>query len=321
MTFDSPGSITLTGSYSPGYQLALGAEATFINAGTFTGAIAFAGSKTTPVAIDNLVGATMNLTSVTASNQNMEIGTLSNAGTLNFNGYPGYATIGIRLNNSGQVMIGSGETVSLKGGGTLDGTFTGAGTLDLYTDKYSSTPAALSGIAAVDIGKGALLNLNGSGSTVGISNITSNPGHIVATGGSLTFLGGFQNTGNIDAAGYSISFDNGVGGKGVMEVGSGGTLSLLAGSSSQQTVEFLSSNAQLALTNPLEFSGVLTDFGTGDTIDLVQQAATGFSFTNNVLTVVDGSTTVATLSFNGGYGDNSFAITPDGHGGSTISFV
>jgi hypothetical protein len=59
-------------------------------------------------------------------------------------------------------------------------------------------------------------------------------------------------------------------------------------------------------------------FGGADKIDLLNTAETSFSYTSNVLTVLNGSATVAELNFAGA--SNSFSLVSDMHGGTLITF-
>jgi hypothetical protein len=49
--------------------------------------------------------------------------------------------------------------------------------------------------------------------------------------------------------------------------------------------------------------------------------ATSASFSSGVLTVLDGSTAVVHLNFNGSYSTSSFSLVSDLHGGTLIKFV
>ncbi len=59
-------------------------------------------------------------------------------------------------------------------------------------------------------------------------------------------------------------------------------------------------------------------FGGADKIDLLNTAETSFSYTSNVLTVLNGSATVAELNFAGA--SNGFSLVSDMHGGTLITF-
>jgi hypothetical protein len=82
-------------------------------------------------------------------------------------------------------------------------------------------------------------------------------------------------------------------------------------------VDFLAATGLLDLAKPLDFPGTISGFGGGDQIDLLKTAETGFSYTNNLLTVVDGTKTVAALAFSGA--SNSFLFAGDAHGGTPIT--
>jgi len=76
----------------------------------------------------------------------------------------------------------------------------------------------------------------------------------------------------------------------------------------------------LDMTKPLDFLGTVAGFGASDTVDLLNTAETGYSFASGVLTVTDGSATVAKLHFGGSYTTASFTLATDGHSGTFITF-
>ncbi len=71
----------------------------------------------------------------------------------------------------------------------------------------------------------------------------------------------------------------------------------------------------------MAFKGHIAGFGASDTIDLTKTTETGYTFGNGVLTVTNGSATVASLNFTGSYTTSSFTLSPDGHTGTFIKFL
>jgi hypothetical protein len=187
------------------------------------------------------------------------------------------------------------------------GNFTDGGVLVLGGVAFSA--------ATLDISAGAMLA--GSGSVAG-AVITA--GSIASSGGTLAFLGPVANTGTIEADSGLLSIMSKVTGAGTLALGATGTLSLLDGAANGQTVEFLSGTGLLDLTHPANFDGAIAGFSNADTIDLLNKAATGFTYTGGVLTVTDGSETVASLRFDGSYTQANFMLGSDGHGGTFITF-
>ena len=103
-------------------------------------------------------------------------------------------------------------------------------------------------------------------------------------------------------------------------MGAAGRRSILtvAAVSSSQTVKFEDASDYLALTSPGSFAGLISGFADGDTIDLVNQAATSLSYSSGVLDVFNGMTEIAALSFSGSYSPSSFILSSDGRGGNEI---
>ena len=101
-----------------------------------------------------------------------------------------------------------------------------------------------------------------------------------------------------------------------------GTLSLLAGASIGQTVDFLGGTGLVDLTKPIDFLGTIAGFGASDQIDLVKTLETGYNFSGGVLTVMDGSKVEASINFSGsGYSNATFMLGTDHSGGTLITFV
>jgi hypothetical protein len=111
-----------------------------------------------------------------------------------------------------------------------------------------------------------------------------------------------------------------VGGTGVVNIGAGGDVSMLGGASVGQTVDFLSSGGDLTLKSPASFLGTIAGFGGSDVITLTKTAETGYGFANGVLTVTDGSSTVASLTFAGTYSTQDFSVATNAHGNTVITF-
>ena len=116
----------------------------------------------------------------------------------------------------------------------------------------------------------------------------------------------------------------GVAGSGTLEVGATGTLSLENGALAGQVVDFLAGTGLANFVHPASFFGTIAGFGADDKIDLTKPSGfeyTGYNFSDGVLTIVDGDTTVASLHFVGDYSTGSFALNSDGHGGQFLTFV
>ena len=148
----------------------------------------------------------------------------------------------------------------------------------------------------------------------------ANAGLVSATSGTLSFLGDVSNTGMIEAKGSEIDISKRVTGHGTLEVAAAGTMSLLGGAAAGQTFDFLAKTGALDLTNPLDFAGHIAGFHGSDIIDLANTAETSYAYASGILTVENGTNTVASLHFSGNYTTADFILGSDGHGGTQITF-
>jgi hypothetical protein len=115
-----------------------------------------------------------------------------------------------------------------------------------------------------------------------------------------------------------MEFLSSVGGTGTIGIASDATAALLGGSAATQKVSFQASGGELDLGKPASFYGTIVNFGTMDKIDLLTTQATSLAFAGGKLTVDNGMTPVASLSFNGAYTTSNFVLGLDGNGGSVI---
>jgi hypothetical protein len=190
-------------------------------------------------------------------------------------------------------------------------------------DVFSLTASAGATVTLASSGTGSSFTNAGSlavagAGTADVSAPFINAGLVSASAGTLSFIGTVSNTGTIDAASALVTIKTDVSGTGTLDVGATGTLSLLAGAGSGQVVDFLAGTGLLDLTQPLDFAGTISGFGSSDKIDLLNTLETTYTYANHILTVKDGSATVAHLDFAGS--SNSFSLTGDTHGGTLITF-
>ena len=238
----------------------------------------------------------------------------------------------------------------------LDGLFTNAGTLntaagsDVWVNSSFSNHGAVHQSGDVTVGQthtGAVTNsanwsITGAhdiakgvvGGTftnegtftrtgTGVSDVavaTSNSGSVSVNQGLLEFGSTVANNGTMTATGSVLELTHRVSGVGALDIGTGGTMDIIRGRDSGQTVDYLGTG-ELKLHTPGTFASHISGFGGTDLIDLVSTPATSASFSSGVLTVLDGSTAVAHLNFNGSYNTNSFSLTSDLHGGTLIHHV
>ena len=210
------------------------------------------------------------------------------------------------------------------------GAFTDGGVLNLGGVAFAATTLTIAagGVlegsgnvsgAVVDAGSVAV-----SGGTLSFLGSLTNSGTMDVSGGMLSLVGTVTNNGIIDVASGVASSMFGIAGAGTLEVGATGTLTLENGALGGQIVDFLAGAGTVNLDHPLSFFGAIVGFGGADEIDLTKPTGfteTGYNYSDGVLTIVDGSSTVASLHFEGNYSTGSFALSSDGHDGMLLTFV
>jgi hypothetical protein len=252
--------------------------------------------------------------------------------------------------NSGTLALGSACDLFLDGLFTNAGVLNTAGASDVWVNSsFSNTgkvnqsgdftvgqshtgavtnSATWSINGAHDIAKGAAggtftnegtLTRTGAGvSDIGVA--TTNSGAVTVNQGKLEFSSTVANTGTMTATGSLLELDQAASGVGALDIRTGGTVDILKGQDSGQTVDFLGTG-KLRLESAGTFAGHISNFSGNDLIDLHSLIGTSERFANGVLTVFDGSTAVAHLNFNGSYTTSSFSLTSDAHGGTLIHHV
>jgi hypothetical protein len=282
---------------------------------------------------------------------------IADSGTLAAAG--GTLTVNGKISGAGTLSAGTGAVLNLAGGGSFSGNLGGMGTVDISTALTLTEGATLSAptiaetanvtlgaSTAVSLAAGAALDMTAaSGATVELGGPSTasftNNGSIAGNGagtaeldvavinnanvsvgsGTLSFLSALTNNGTIDASAGTLSVKDTVGGTGTLQIGATATMSLLLGAGTGQTADFLASTGLLDLTKPIDFKGLITDFGGSDTIDLLNAPATGFFVSGGVLTVRNGANTEANLNFGSSYTSADFSLTSDLNGGTFIKFV
>ena len=238
-------------------------------------------------------------------------GTLSVASAVTLNAG---ASLGVsNVIDTAVLTLGSGENVKIGGGNIF--ALADAGGNDLHRAQVEVTG-----------GSGSTFTNAGTVTASALADSFNlkfvNSGLAEATAGTLSFLGAVTNTGTFDATGgATISFAKMVTGAGTEQIDTASTLSLLAGSSAGQTVDFLATSGALDLGAPLSFAGTIDGFGGSDVIDLLKTASTSETFAAGVLTVQDNGATVASLHFAGSYTTSDFMLSSDNNGGTNITFV
>jgi hypothetical protein len=282
---------------------------------------------------------------------------IDDAGTLMAAG--GTLTVNGKISGGGTLSAGAGAVLNLLGGGYFTGNLGGSGTVDISSALTLNRGAAFSATtiaetadvtldantqlsqaagAALDMtaAANATVELHGPSTSSFINNGTLagngagtaeldvaviNNANVSVGSGTLSFLSTLTNNGTIDASAGLLSVKDTVGGTGNLQIGATGTLSLLLGAGAGQTVDFLAGTGLLDLTKAINFTGLITGFAGGDTIDLLKAPETSYGFSNNVLTINDGANIEASLHFSGGYTLADFSVTKDMNGGTFVKFV
>lgn len=269
-------------------------------------------------------GAVANEGTITGYNAGVAIyggaGTLTNQGTISAGDAAGAGVIlggsGSLLENAGTIADPGGLAVYFAGGGDSlivdpGAAFTGAvaagGSGNGIELAAGSTPGRLSGLgtrftgfSGLTVDPGAAWRLSGAERALSVVN----DGTITVEGGSLVV--------------GAVASDPGS--SGTLDIGRGGAAGLTRAAAGER-VAFTAAGGRLRLFQPLQFLGAILGFGRREAIDLAGRQADTASFADHHLTVSNAGTVIADLHLAGGYASGDFAISPDGHGGTDITFA
>ena len=216
------------------------------------------------------------------------------------------------LNNATMAGLSVGEATSLVDIGTV----TQTGNIVLREGVQSARRVVESG---------ATWKLDGN---VGIDRrLSENPaitvyGLLVKSAGSGVGAIGVsaEIDGVAEAARGTLDFVPGVTGSGTLKIDAGATMECGGAAGPALTANFRGAGATLALKDPAAFGATIAGFASGETIDLLDVAATSAVLgPGDTLVIDDGTTTVATLQLSGDYAGDSFAVASDGKGGTSIT--
>ncbi len=216
--------------------------------------------------------------------------------------------------NNDSLALGSGSMLSLVYASVTN---SDSGIMSLSASSGGTT--TITGNAESNFANQGTLNVSGGG-LVTISESILNSGLISASTGTLQFLSAVANNGILAESGGSLVLSGAVDGTGTLTVGSGAAVSLLGGASSGETVDLLTSGGDLTLKSPLSFLGTIAGFGGSDVITLTKTAETGYGFSDGVLTISDGTSSVASLVFAGSYTQQNFSVITNAHGNTIITY-
>ena len=188
------------------------------------------------------------------------------------------------------------------------------GVLSVSASGGTLTIAAAAGLALLS---DAVMTIDGGG-TVLLDGTLDN--HATVTVGNN---GNFVNDGAIAQASAAFEVESGgtLGGPGLFEIGLYSSLNLQAGSApSHEAVRFTDVGGRLLLDNPANFTGTVSNFMTGDLIDLTSIVANTATYNpaNDLLSVLNNGVVVATLTLDAPQGD-SFFTQGDGSTGTLVA--
>jgi hypothetical protein len=255
---------------------------------------------------------------------------LTNAGLLENSASSGTAVIDATLDSTGTLAdTAGGSTLELTAGGSIGGTLSGLGTIDLDGGAaYTLAAASVLSVANFDIGGGAALTITGANSYAGSLSLSSGSTLNLATAATKLTLSGTSETlaGLVSGAGTvlltgsatSLAVDNLVlGGSVVLEDDKGNiaqttNLTIGAGSSSTASLNILAKST-FSLTGNASInsagSGAITNAGT---LAMVQGLGTSTiaPLVTNTGSISSGS---GTLAFASNVTNDGAISTSDGH--------
>ena len=252
----------------------------------------------------------------------------------------GTSTLGGGLSGAGALMLGGGAT-AINGAAALtvaSWSISGVGT-------SATLGKSLTYGGSFSEGAGSKLNISG-GDTLTLSGPTTLDGAVSGAGtlalsGATTLAGGAGTNvfapaivaaGAIGVTSGSFDFKGALSGAGGVTIGNGSTLEVDGAVAASQTFIYSPTGGQFALddlapsgTQP--FQATISGFAAGDTLDIGPQFGSSATPVYNenpggmsgTLMLTDGSAH-ASIAFLGNYSTANFAPTPDGHGGTLLTF-
>ena len=153
-----------------------------------------------------------------------------------------------------------------------------------------------------------------------LAGTVTNAGTIIGgSSGWAVRFGGGDDLLVADPGAVFVGKVDGGGGNSTLELAAGAGMGTLPGLGTSfvnfASVVFDPGAAWTVTLDPVAFTGTISGFASGDIIDLTGSAATNVTYSNGVLTVLNGDATVATLNLAGSYTSADFSLSPDGFGG------
>jgi len=268
-----------------------------------------------------------------ASGATASVGTLTNDGLIeSTSGTNGYAVVfgtgaeTLVLQSAGAFVgrvlgnnaAGSSTTLELVVGtqGTLSGLASDGGTV---ADTAGSFVFGAFGTVALDAGASWTVSAPGTLDTL------DNVGTLIVSGGAATVTGTLTNSGTVMVDPSTLTLDGALVSngpmRGIIDIGTGSTVTLQAGADSGQTLQFTAGGTAetLALGASSSVQAVIGNFGTGTAIDLLNTAVTGLLYSGGTLDVLNNGTMVAALDLPGSFVTSSFAYRSDAGTGTFIT--
>jgi hypothetical protein len=222
-------------------------------------------------------------------------------------------------------LTGSGTSLLFVSATTLDSVVLDIGNAQTAATLQAASPDTFGIGPAVTIDSsaaGALAILNaGTGAGLNFAGTLN----AAAAGGTFTLADGggtFSNDGSINVANAdTLEVNTAIAaGSGTIAVGGKGLVNVAAVTvGATQMLDFPDAAGVLRISQPSSFLATITNFRTGDAIDLATVKADAATWAGGTLTVKSGGTAVATLSLQGDYAAAPFAVASDGGTGSIVT--
>ncbi len=272
---------------------------------------------------NDIVGNGINDTLVLAPSGSDPVGTLSGLGSFVLGITNIDESIGADWIVSGNNMLGTATSLSIAGSLNIAGSLIATG-LTILSDQGTLLAQGGSNIqlAGLTLTGGELLSSAGALIAIGSSPSDGFPGTVLVQAGATvagygTIAGPVEDNGNIIAQAGTLDLAGSVSGSGTIDIDQGATVSA-AGALTGVKIMFATGGDGLGIADPADVTGQLRNFGSGDTIDLVNLTATSLSFLGNKLTIKNGKVVIGSLTFQGSYKTADFSLQSDGHGGTEV---
>jgi hypothetical protein len=228
---------------------------------------------------------------------------------------------GIVIDGTSELLVGN-SFLDLTGGGTV--------TLEAGAQILANVTSPSMGAVILENISGTIHNSGTIGGGDGFLVLRNDAAGIIdadSPGAALVLDTGntIGNSGTLEAtSGGILQIDDAVdnSGNGIIEV-NGGAVDFANGNTASDNVTFTGAGGTLQLDASQSYSGTISGFSAGDTIDLtdVAYSASGETLAwdsgDNTLTVSNGSQTAA-IVLSDSYAEDGFAVAPDGGQGTAV---